>query len=114
MSTECIFCEIGRDPSHTAVVYRDNVVFAINDINPKAPVHMLIIPIKHVTELSQLAGNDELIPMHIALAADEMAKRQEINEQGFRLVINQGQDAGQTIHHLHAHMMGGKSLGDMG
>ena len=114
MSDECIFCEIGRDPSNAAVVYRDNVVFAINDINPKAPIHMLIIPIKHITGLSEMAGNDELIMMYVALAAEEMAKRQGISKQGFRLIINQGQDAGQTINHLHAHMMGGKSLGDMG
>ena len=114
MFAKCIFCEIGHDPSNTAVVYRDNAVFAIHDLNPKAPIHMLIIPIKHITGLSEIAGTDERILTHITLATEEIAKQQGINEQGFRLVINQGQDAGQTIHHLHAHMLGGRSLGDMG
>ena len=114
MSTKCIFCEMVRDPSSSVVVYRDDVVFAIHDINPRAPIHLLIIPVQHITALSEMVGDDELIPMHIARVAEEMAKRQGINEHGFRLVINQGKDAGQTIPHLHAHMIGGKLLGDMG
>ena len=106
----CIFCDIGSGQTDTEMLFRDDQCFVIRDIHPSAPTHLLIIPHEHVTSL---AGHEALVG-HLLGMADEMAQREGVASRGFRLVINQGGDAGQVIAHLHLHLLGGRRLGALG
>ncbi len=108
MAQDCIFCRINRGQVKSDILYRDEHCFVIRDIAPKAPVHLLIIPVQHFTFLTGLT------PEHSFMAAREMAKRQGVTERGYRLIINQGGDAGQQVDHLHLHLLAGRRLGAMG
>ena len=111
---ECVFCNIARDPVHESPIYRDEQVIVLRDINPKAPVHLLIVPIMPLTSLAQIGPNQESLIGHMLVVAEEMARREGVAGSGFRLVVNQGDDAGQEIAHLHMHLLGGQKLGAMG
>ena len=111
---ECIFCNMAQDPTHSAPVYRDDRVFAIKDINPKAPVHMLIIPNMHIASLAYVGPGQVPIMGHLFVVAEEIARREGVTLSGYRLVLNQGEDSGQEIPHPHMHLLGGKKLGAMG
>ena len=106
---DCIFCKIiaGEIPSQK--VYEDEQVLAFLDIDAKAPVHVLIIPKKHYDSVMQL--DDDALLARMFAAAREIAKTCGISESGFRLVINTGKDGGQTVGHLHMHMLGARELG---
>jgi len=115
MSTsECIFCGMARDSSHEAPIYRDERVFAVRDINPKAPTHLLIIPNMHLPSLAYIGPGQVPIMGHLYVVAEEMARREGVTLNGYRLVLNQGTDSGQEIEHLHMHLLGGHPLGTMG
>ena len=114
MTQACSFCEIGSQIPGGNVLYRDDHAFVIRDINPKAPVHLLVIPYQHFTYLTYMVGANETMVGHLVFVAEEMAKREGIGDQGYRIVINQGKAAGQETAHLHAHVLGGKDLGAMG
>ena len=115
MSTsECIFCGMARDSSHEAPIYRDDRAFVVRDINPKAPTHLLIIPNMHLPSLAYIGPGQVPIMGHLYVVAEEMARREGVTLSGYRLVLNQGTDSGQEIEHLHMHLLGGKSLGNMG
>ena len=107
---ECIFCDIGQGKTSSETLYNDEQCFVIRDIHPSAPTHLLIIPHEHVTSL---AGHEALLG-HMFAVADEMAQQEGVASRGFRLVINQGADAGQVLAHLHLHLLGGRRLGAMG
>ena len=92
------------------VVYRDESVVAFRDIRPKAPVHILIIPRKHVATILDLDANDQAVIGQILLVIAKLAREQGIAESGFRVVVNSGADAGQTVFHLHFHLLGGRPL----
>ncbi len=111
---ECIFCNMAQDPTHGAPVYRDDRVFDINDINTKAPVHMLIIPTMHIASLAYVGPGQVPIMGHLFVVAEEIARREGVTLSGYRLVLNQGEDSGQEIPHPHMHLLGGKKLGAMG
>ena len=111
---ECVFCNMAQDPTHDAPVYRDDRVFAIKDINPKAPVHMLIIPNMHIASLAYVGPGQVPIMGHMFVVAEEIARREGVALSGYRLVLNQGTDSGQEIPHPHMHLLGGKKLGAMG
>ena len=111
---ECVFCNMAQDPTHDAPVYRDDRVFAIKDINPKAPVHMLIIPNMHIASLAYVGPGQVPIMGHLFVVAEEIARREGVALSGYRLVLNQGTDSGQEIPHPHMHLLGGKKLGAMG
>ena len=111
---DCIFCKIGQGEAPAELLYRDDAVFAIRDIKPKAPVHVLIIPFDHVGALagepqSRFEGLGSLIA-----AATAVAKQLGVEEDGYRLVINQGPHSGQEVPHLHLHLLAGHHLGPMG
>ena len=106
----CIFCNIGKGQTDTEMLFRDDQCFVIRDIHPSAPTHLLIIPHVHVTSL---AGHDALVG-HLFGVANDMAHREGVAPIGFRLVINQGKEAGQVIEHLHLHLLGGRRLGSLG
>ena len=107
---DCIFCQIvdGKIPSE--ILYQDGEVVAFRDINPLAPVHLLIIPKSHIPSLAHI--NESTNIAHMVDVANKLAKEQDILEAGYRLVINCGRDAGQVVPHLHMHLLGGRRLSD--
>jgi len=104
--TDCLFCKIIKGEIPTEFVYQDKDVVAFRDINPKAPVHILIVPKKHIAKLQDISDNDKEVLGQLLLAAKKIASQEKI-EQGFKIVINCGQKGGQEIFHLHVHLLGG-------
>jgi len=106
--SDCIFCKIvsGQIPSQR--VYEDDQVLAIRDINPQAPVHVLILPKQHIVSVLELT--DSRLLGRMTVAAVHVAKREGIVERGFRLVTNTGPDGGQAVPHLHFHLLGGRKM----
>jgi histidine triad (HIT) family protein len=111
---QCVFCNMVKDPVHPSPIYRDERVFVVRDINPKAPVHLLVVPNQHLTSLAYVGPGQVPIMGHLFVVAEEMARREGVTLSGFRLTLNQGQDAGQAIDHLHLHLMAGRKLRAMG
>lgn len=107
----CIFCKIinGEIPSNK--VYEDDEIFAFRDINPQAPVHILVIPKKHIKSLSDLQEEDVNLIGKINIKINEIAKTEGFANQGYRVIVNCGEDAGQEVMHLHYHILAGKKLG---
>ena len=114
MAQDCIFCRIGGGQVDSDILYRDDNCFVIRDIAPKAPVHLLVIPNQHFTYLSDLTPAHYPMMGGLFTVAGEMARREGVADTGYRLVINQGSDAGQAVPHLHLHVLAGKRLGGMG
>jgi len=114
MDQTCIFCEIAKGNMPSEILYRDQRVFAIKDIAPRAPIHILVIPVEHEVEISGIRPSDESILGHTIEVAGMLAKSQGLLESGYRLVVNQGEDANQTVAHLHVHLLGGRKLGPEG
>ena len=108
---DCIFCKLANNENGN-FVYDDENVVAFDDINPVAPVHVLIVPRKHIKDISALEEGDEKYIVSITKAIKEVARKKGILESGFRIINNCGIDAGQTVMHLHFHLIGGKSLGE--
>lgn len=107
----CIFCRIINKEIPSTVVYEDDKVLAFNDINPVAPVHVLIVPKKHIPSVKDIKPGEEGYLTDIHMAAVKIAQKLGIDEKGFRLINNCGKDGGQTVFHLHYHLIGGKDLG---
>jgi histidine triad (HIT) family protein len=93
------------------IVYEDDLVFAFRDIKPQAPTHVLIIPKKPIVRIGEAQGEDQALLGHLLLKAGEVARKLGLGESGFRLVINNGRDAGEAVPHLHVHILGGRALG---
>ncbi len=112
---DCIFCDIVAGKVRAEVLHRDEQVVVIRDINPQAPVHLLAIPTEHLATVQEIdAGNASLVG-HMTVVANEMARKDGLSEKGYRLVINCGNEGGQTVGHLHMHVLGGRQLlGQMG
>lgn len=106
----CIFCQIveGKIPSEK--VYEDEDLLAFRDINPVAPVHVLIIPKKHISSLLELTEEDQLLAGKILYGAQKIARQLGLAEKGFRVVNNIGEEGGQTVFHIHFHLLGGRQL----
>jgi histidine triad (HIT) family protein len=100
-----IACEIPAD-----IVYEDDLVLAFNDINPQAPTHILVIPKKPIPRIAEAEAEDHQVLGHMMLKARELAGKLGLHETGFRLVINNGHDAGETVPHLHLHILGGRAM----
>ena len=114
MAEDCIFCKIGQGEIPSELLYRDDKVFVIRDINPRAPSHFLVIPFEHVIYLASFTQDSEALLGHLVLVAKGLAQREGLMDNGYRLVINQGSDSGQEVPHLHLHVLGGRRLGAMG
>lgn len=108
MADNCIFCKITAKELGAKIVYEDEKIMAIEDINPVAPVHILIIPKKHILSLDALTDEDLNLMGHIQLTASKLAKQLGIAENGYRLVNNCGEWGGQTVFHIHYHLLGGR------
>ena len=111
---ECVFCTIVRDTTNENIIYKDDKVIVIKDIKPQAKVHLLIIPIMCLKSLAYIGPGQIPIMGHLFVVAEEMARRAGIPNSGYRLAMNQGEDAGQQVAHLHLHLIGGQSLAAMG
>jgi len=109
---DCIFCQIvaGKIPSE--ILYQDEEVIAFRDINPQAPIHLVIIPKRHIPSLTRLSEEDLPLMGHMVDIANQLATREGIAETGYRLVINCGREGGQLVPHLHLHLIGGRRLTD--
>ncbi len=107
---DCIFCKIASGEIKGNVVYRDGTVTAFRDLNPQAPIHVLIIPNEHVPGVGEMSIEQASVMADLARAAREVAEQEGIARSGFRLVLNSGPDANQTVDHLHMHLIGGRSM----
>lgn len=108
---DCIFCKIAAGEIPATVVYEDDFVKAFRDLDPQAPEHVLIIPKKHVGSLLELGQEDKDLAAHILVdVVPKLAKDLGVAENGFRIVCNTGEEGGQTVHHLHVHLLGGRSM----
>ena len=108
--SDCLFCGIAAKEVESKMAYEDDRIVAFKDLNPVAPVHLLIIPRKHYSTLNDLSEKDEGLAGHINLVAAKLAAENGIAESGYRLVVNCNRDGGQVIPHLHYHLIGGKKL----
>jgi histidine triad (HIT) family protein len=108
--TDCIFCKIIKGEIPTKFVYRDDDVVVFPDINPLTPVHLLVIPVKHIPSLPAMTDDDVLLAGKMVAVANKIAKEMGLSEKGYRLTINSGADAGQVVPHLHMHLFGGRPL----
>ena len=108
---DCLFCGIASGTIPGDVVYRDESVLAFRDVDPKAPVHLLIIPRKHIAGVMEMETGDGEILGHAMEVARQLATENGLSERGFRLVVNCGPDAAQSVYHIHVHLLGGRALG---
>jgi histidine triad (HIT) family protein len=106
---DCIFCKIVAGEIPSTPLYADDELYAFNDINPKAPTHVLVIPTEHVDGVAALDERPELLGRLMARAV-KLARELGLEEPGYRLVINQGEDGGQSVGHVHVHLLGGRPL----
>jgi histidine triad (HIT) family protein len=109
MNEDCLFCKIATKKIPAQIVYEDDEVFAFEDINPQAPTHVLICPKKHFASLHEATDDDRGVIGHMGLVAAQLARARNLGE-GYRTVINTGAGAGQTVFHLHMHLLGGRAF----
>lgn len=107
--TDCLFCKIASGEIPSSKVFENTDFLAFNDIDPKAPVHILVIPKKHFQNISDLSEKDEKLTSGLMSVASKVAHQEKLSN-GFRVVLNSGQDGGQSVFHVHAHVLGGRSL----
>jgi histidine triad (HIT) family protein len=110
MTTDTLFSKIIRREIPADIVYEDDLCLAFRDITPQAPTHILVIPKKPIPKLSEAQAEDKALLGHLLLAVNEVAKSQNLTEQGYRVVINTGENGGQTVFHLHLHLLGGRAM----
>lgn len=108
---DCIFCKIINKEVPSTIVYEDEDVIAFKDIRPVTPVHILVIPKKHISSLVELKKEDEAVIGKIYSVINKIAKQEGILNKGFRVIVNCGEDGGQVVKHIHFHLLGGKKLG---
>lgn len=108
--TDCLFCKIAAGGLPAQRVYEDDQVLAFRDINPQAPVHVLIIPRRHIATVNDLAPDDTALVGRLYLAARQVAAEQGVADSGYRTLINCNKDAGQDVFHLHLHLLGGRRM----
>jgi histidine triad (HIT) family protein len=107
---KCTFCRIIAGELPGRIVYQDRETTAFRDINPVAPTHILIVPNKHIDSINKISSRDERLVGHLLTVAGELAAQEGVAETGYRLIINTGRDANQTIFHLHLHLIGGQPV----
>ena len=107
---DCIFCKIVKGEMSSTIIYQDEDIVVFKDINPVTPVHMLIVTRKHIQSIAYMSDAETALVGKMALAAARVAREQGIADRGYRLIINNGPDAGQIVPHIHAHLMGGRRL----
>ena len=111
MREDCLFCKIVHRHIPATLVYEDERVIVFNDINPQAPVHLLVVPREHIDTINDL--RDANLAGHLILTAKKVSGILGIAQSGYRLIMNCNEDGGQTVFHIHLHLLGGKSLGEL-
>lgn len=111
---DCVFCRIIAGELQSDILYHDEEVIAIRDINPEAPTHILIMPKRHIQSLAEATPEARELLVHMCFTAIQLAKKEGLSEKGYRLVINSGAEGGQEVPHLHLHLLGGRQLGKLG
>lgn len=109
---DCLFCKIIKGEIPSSKVYEDDEILAFNDINPAAPIHILVIPKKHIDSLAQMQKEDEALVGKIYGVINKIAEDKGFKENGYRVIVNCGKDAGQEVMHLHFHVLAGAKFGD--
>ena len=107
---DCLFCKIGKKEIPATIVHEDDQLFVINDINPQAPLHALVIPKRHIATLNDLTASDEALVGAMARRAAAVAAERGYAERGFRTVFNTNAESGQTVFHSHLHVLGGRAM----
>ena len=110
MSKDCLFCRIIAKEIPSKIVYEDDQMIAFEDINPQAPTHILVVPRRHIASLNEVTPEDALLVGHLHLVAAKIAHARGIAESGYRTVVNNGRGAGQSVFHLHLHLLGGRGM----
>lgn len=108
--SDCIFCKIVNDEIPTTKIYEDDKVVAFNDINPQSPVHILVIPKDHIPSMNDIDETNVEILSHIIFSIKKIAKDKNLVDKGYRIVNNCGEQGGQTVNHLHFHLLGGRNM----
>lgn len=106
----CLFCKIASKEIPSKIIYEDNDVFAFEDINPQAPLHTLIVPKKHIATLLEITTEDHTLVGKMFQTANQIAKDKGVDERGFRTVMNCNHEAGQSVYHLHLHLLAGRPM----
>lgn len=109
--TDCLFCKVASGELPATLVHEDERLVAFRDISPQAPVHILVIPREHISSLDTAADDAADVLGSMLLVARDLARTEGIAEDGYRTVLNVGADGGQTVHHIHLHLVGGRALG---
>lgn len=107
----CIFCKIIARNIPSKIVYEDDFAVAFEDVNPQAPVHILVVPRKHLSEIHSMTEADREVVGHLFLTAKQVAENKGLDAKGYRMVINNGAGAGQTVFHVHLHILSGRRFG---
>jgi histidine triad (HIT) family protein len=110
MTDSCVFCKIVSGETKATIIYRDEQVTAFRDIHPVAPTHILIVPNKHIESVSTLEPEDESLIGYLFIIAKQLANNEGISKRGYRIITNTGVDGGQTVLHLHLHLIGGQRM----
>jgi len=110
MPDNCLFCKIIAGSIPATIVHKDEHVTAFRDINPQAPIHILILPNRHLASVAEAQANDAGLLGTLLLAGKQLAEKEGLVQNGYRLVINTGEDGGQTVAHLHVHLLGGRRM----
>ena len=109
---DCIFCKIIKKEIPSTIIYEDDKVIAFNDVNPAAPIHILVVPKKHIETLLDVTDEDNELISYVYQVINKIAKEKGLANNGFRVIVNCGKDSGQEVMHIHFHVLGGKKLGD--
>ena len=107
---DCLFCKIISKEIKSDILFEDDDVLAFKDINPQAPIHLLIVPKKHISTINELQQENKALTGKIILTAQSLAKQENIDEKGYRLVFNCNRDGGQEVYHIHLHLLGGRQM----
>ena len=108
--TDCLFCKIRDGEIPADIVFENDDVLAFNDVNPQAPIHIIIIPRKHISTINDVEESDELIMGKLFSAAKTIADQKGVSDDGYRLVVNCNEKAGQTVFHIHMHLLAGRAM----
>ena len=114
MNPDCLFCKILNEEIPADIVYSDDELLAFNDVSPQAPTHVLIIPKTHIATVNDLTENEIDLPGRLILRAKALASEKGFAESGYRLVLNCNSEGGQTVYHVHLHLLGGRQLTRLG
>ena len=107
---DCVFCRIGRGEIPADIVYKDDEVVAFRDITPQGPVHVVVIPVEHIPGMKEAEARHQGLVGKLMLVAAQVAQQEGIADSGYRLVVNQGREGGQSVDHLHVHVIGGRAM----